>query len=39
MIKNEITLKRKKIDVLETYQNKITKVKFNENKPRRLKNM
>ena len=28
MIKNEITLKQKRIDVLETYQNKITKVKF-----------
>jgi len=32
MIKNEITLKQKKIYVLWTYQNKITKVKFNENK-------
>ena len=35
--KNEITLKQKRIDILGTYQKKITKVKFNEKKSRRLK--
>ena len=32
MTKNEMKLKQKRIYVLETYQNKITKVKFNEKK-------
>ena len=38
MTKNEIKLKQKRIDVLGTYQKKITKVKFDEKKSR-LKNM
>ena len=37
--KNEIKLKQKRISVLGTYQKKITKVKFNEKKSRRLKNI
>jgi len=39
MTKNEITLKQKRMSVLGTYQKKITKVKFNEKKSRRLKYM